>query len=601
MHEEIDSVIKEMSADRAPGPDGFSALFLKACWPIIKDDFYTLCSQFHAGDLNLQSINDGLITLIPKVGSPSTVNDYHPITLLNCCLKLITKLLANRLQKVILRIIHRNQYGFIHGRTIQDCLAWTFQYIHQCQTSRRKTVLLKLDFAKAFDTIEHDSMIKIMKHMGFNDKWLSWIQAIFSSVGLKINFHKSTLIPINLDSDMATTIASIFGCLMGSMPFTYLGLPLGTSRPTLQDFMPLVSSIERNLSSTLSLMSYAGKLTLVNTTVTSLLIYAMCMLKFPPKLIEMLDKIRRRCWDAYYDQKIPHATDPIGSFWWKDVLKLTPEFRGISRVNIVCGTMALFWKDLWTDQLLSESHPRAYSYAVNEDVSVRDFLGITSLGMAFHLPLSPRAHDEVRNLQLIATTTQPMTATSDVWHYVWGKTTFKSMDYYKFFFREILSHQVFRWLWRSKCTMKLKVFAWFLLNDRLNTHNMLKRCHYNIGDDHNCLLCGLNIEETVEYMIFTCNFSKHYWHALDINWEPFFGRLQAIEDQKASHPTPMLLEKFVVAAWSIWKERNNKHFRAIDPSFSSWLGRFKKDFQLLQHRVKEDHKSFVLNFVNSLP
>ena len=56
-----------------------------------------LCAQFHIGDLNLQSINDGLITLIPKTGSPTTVNDYRPITLLNCCLKLITKLLANRM------------------------------------------------------------------------------------------------------------------------------------------------------------------------------------------------------------------------------------------------------------------------------------------------------------------------------------------------------------------------------------------------------------------------------------------------------------------------------------------------------------------------
>ena len=55
-HEEIDSVVKEMPADRAPGPDGFSALFLKACWPIIKEDFYTLCAQFHVGDLNLQRI-----------------------------------------------------------------------------------------------------------------------------------------------------------------------------------------------------------------------------------------------------------------------------------------------------------------------------------------------------------------------------------------------------------------------------------------------------------------------------------------------------------------------------------------------------------------
>ena len=140
-----------------------------------------LCAQFHAGDLNLQSINDGLNTLIPKNGSPTIVNDYRPITFLNSCLKLITKLLANRLQKVILRIIHRHQYAFIKGRSIQDYLAWTFQYIHQCQASKRQIVLLKLDFAKAFDTIEHEAMINIMKHMGFNEKWLSWIRTIFSS------------------------------------------------------------------------------------------------------------------------------------------------------------------------------------------------------------------------------------------------------------------------------------------------------------------------------------------------------------------------------------------------------------------------------------
>ena len=97
-----------MSADRAPGPDGFNGVFLKSCWHIIKHDFYKLCNQFFDGNLNLESINDGFITLIPKNNAPSSVNDYHPITLLNYYLKVITKLLANRLQRVILRIIHRN-------------------------------------------------------------------------------------------------------------------------------------------------------------------------------------------------------------------------------------------------------------------------------------------------------------------------------------------------------------------------------------------------------------------------------------------------------------------------------------------------------------
>ena len=109
------------------------------------------------------------------------MNDYRPITLLNCCLKLITKLLANRLQKVILRIVDKNQYGFLKGRTIQDCIAWAFEFIHQCETSHREIILLKLDFAKAFDTVDHAAMIKIMKQMGFDDKWIKWIEMIFGS------------------------------------------------------------------------------------------------------------------------------------------------------------------------------------------------------------------------------------------------------------------------------------------------------------------------------------------------------------------------------------------------------------------------------------
>lgn len=180
-HQEIEDVVKSMPTDRTPGPDGFNGTFLKSCWHIIKEDFYKLCDDFYEGKLDLTSVNSGFITLIPKIGSPETANDFTPITLLNCCMKIITKILANRLQKLILSIVHRNQYGFLRTRMIQDCLAWAFEYIYQCQSSKRPIIILKLDFVKAFDTIEHSSMLEIMKHMGLGERWLGWIKMFFSS------------------------------------------------------------------------------------------------------------------------------------------------------------------------------------------------------------------------------------------------------------------------------------------------------------------------------------------------------------------------------------------------------------------------------------
>lgn len=122
-HEEIDQVVLHLPSDKSPGPDGFNTDFVKNCWHIIKYDFYDLCHAFYIGDICLQSINWSFITLVPKVDNPSQSSHFRPISLLNISVKIITKLLANRLQKEITELLHQNQYGFIQSKTIQDCLA----------------------------------------------------------------------------------------------------------------------------------------------------------------------------------------------------------------------------------------------------------------------------------------------------------------------------------------------------------------------------------------------------------------------------------------------------------------------------------------------
>ena len=129
---------------------------------------------------------------------------------------------------------------------------------------------------------------------------------------------------------------------------------------------------------------------------------------------------------------------------------------------------------------------------------------------------------------------------------------------------------------------------------------MLKRRHYNIGDDYNCLLCDQQIEETVEHMIFQCPFSQRCWSILGITWQQTGSRLRWISMAAHDWSSPMFMDVFLQAAWSIWKERNNKHFRGVAPMVGTWLTRFKEDLQLLQHRVKAARRAAFVTFCNSI-
>ena len=76
------------------------------------------------------------------------------------------------------------------------------------------------------------------------------LQVFYVSTGLKVNYSKSTLVPINVDDQWTNALAQSFGCEVGSFPFTYLGLPLGVNKPKVIDCLPLVKKCEQRLSAT---------------------------------------------------------------------------------------------------------------------------------------------------------------------------------------------------------------------------------------------------------------------------------------------------------------------------------------------------------------
>lgn len=100
---------------------------------------------------------------------------------------------------------------------------------------------------------------------------------------------------MNISQEEADRLASILGCKLGTMPFTYLGLPMGTTRPTFQELMPLVHGIERRLSATSCFLNQGSRLQLLQSVLTSMPIYFLCTLAIPPGIIKLIERIQRQC------------------------------------------------------------------------------------------------------------------------------------------------------------------------------------------------------------------------------------------------------------------------------------------------------------------
>jgi hypothetical protein len=103
------------------------------------------------------------------------------------------------------------------------------------------------------------------------------------------------LVPINLTDERTKHLAATFGCSIGSLPFTYLGLPLGLTKPRIDDFLPLVTRCERRLVSTSLFLSQAGKLQIVNSVFTSLPTFFMGTFHLHSTVREQVDKFIKHC------------------------------------------------------------------------------------------------------------------------------------------------------------------------------------------------------------------------------------------------------------------------------------------------------------------
>jgi hypothetical protein len=205
----------------------------------------------------------------------------------------------------------------------------------------------------------------------------------------------------------------------------------------------------------------------------------------------------------------------------------------------------------------------------------------------------------MQQLQVLMQANQPSDQ-HDSWTYKWGEV-YQASKFYNLTFAHIQTPSVYKWLWKSACTMKTKVFAWLLLSDRLNTRDLLVQRHWKVTDDTHCELCAARAYEDRVHLFFDCMFSARIWSYLGIDWRSGDSIQAIIAHAKQSFQKPFFMEVLITATWNIWLIRNGKNFRHERPSFCKWKSMFVHDMHLLQYRIKEKHKATLLDWVARLP
>jgi hypothetical protein len=121
------------------------------------------------------------MVLIPKKHGASEVHAFRPICLQNCCIKVLTKILTTRLQSQIQKLVDIDQTGFIRGRSITENFVYAMELVQCCHKRKQPTMVIKLDFAKAFDTVNWDALDTVLHARGFSHKWRRWMSHILQS------------------------------------------------------------------------------------------------------------------------------------------------------------------------------------------------------------------------------------------------------------------------------------------------------------------------------------------------------------------------------------------------------------------------------------
>jgi hypothetical protein len=349
--------------------------------------------------------------------------------------------------------------------------------------------------------------------------------------GLRVNYSKSNIIPINIVEDRIAPFTDALHCQRGSLPFTYLGLPLSTTKPTKELFLPLIQTVQRRLSACDMYLNYGSKLRMLNSVLSSLLMFYLCSLKVYQWVLTEVDKYIRHClwrdkdlpkknpplaaydlvcrpkdqgglgllnlsvqndyllikhlhkfynkadlpwvkmsWELYYSTSLPPARSREVSFWWI----VLPAFKEVAQCDFIQENSILLWQDKWSALPLKDTWTHLYSFCKDEGISIKQALLVPEASDLFYFPLSEEALLQFHFFQALILDLEPAMG-MDTWKVFGNAVTTKFSCVYSSLVDFGGTIYALKWIWQGCCQQKHKVFFWLMVHNRLNTRAMLQR------------------------------------------------------------------------------------------------------------------------------
>jgi hypothetical protein len=181
--EEATTALKNMKNNKSPGTDGFTSEFFKVFWKQIGSLVVrSLNDGFEKSELSVTQ-KEGIIVCIPKGDKPREyIKNWRPISLLNVVYKIGSSCIANRLKNVLPSLINEDQTGFMVNRYMGDNIRLIYDLICYLNYNNIPGLLLCIDFEKAFDSVDWNFMMKVLKAFGFGPSICQWVQTFYMNI-----------------------------------------------------------------------------------------------------------------------------------------------------------------------------------------------------------------------------------------------------------------------------------------------------------------------------------------------------------------------------------------------------------------------------------